>query len=180
MLAGVHATDWSWSPLLADFDNDGLKDLFVSNGIPKRPNDLDYMDFIFNEEVQNDLSISDSDYIMEMPDGLVPNYFFKNEGDLSFSDYTGIWANAPLNSTNGVAYADLDNDGDLDLVLNNFNDQAILLENLTNLDIASHFLNVTLIGSDKNLNAIGASLSVYNNGQYQFFEVFPKIGRAHV
>jgi len=173
MLAGVHATDWSWSALMADFDNDGLKDLFVSNGILKRPNDLDYMDFTFNEKVRSDSSILDSEYIMEMPDGLVANYFFKNQGDLSFKDYSGIWSKTTSRSTTGAAYADLDNDGDLDMVFNNLDDQAVLLENLTSQDTNCHFLNVKLIGIDKNPFAIGAKLSVYIDGRHQFFEVFP-------
>ncbi|MFM8361173.1 MAG: FG-GAP repeat domain-containing protein, partial [Haliscomenobacter sp.] len=117
-IAGVHATDWSWSALFADYDLDGWRDLFISNGIRRRPNDMDYINFISNEEapggLKNNPDLSDKRLVDEMPDGAVPNYFFKNKGDLTFRDVSREWGMDSPTLSNGAAYADLDNDGDLD------------------------------------------------------------------
>jgi enediyne biosynthesis protein E4 len=126
-LAGVDATDWSWSPLWADFDNDGLKDLFIANGIWRRPNDLDYTKFISDAQVQR--SASDLELAAKMPSGKVPNVLFQNQGSLVFKDQSKAWANFQPSCSTGAAYADLDLDGDLDLVLNNLNQKAELWEN---------------------------------------------------
>ncbi len=126
-LAGVDATDWSWSPLWADFDNDGLKDLFIANGIWRRPNDLDYTKFISNAQVQS--SASDLALVAKMPSGKVPNVFFQNQGTWTFKDQSKTWADFQPSCSTGAAYADLDLDGDLDLVLNNLNEKAGLWEN---------------------------------------------------
>jgi hypothetical protein len=130
MISGMHATDWSWAPLAADYDLDGDKDVFISNGILKRPNDLDYIDFIYSEQTKKDKTISDAQFIEKMPDGLVNNYFWRNEGDVTFTDDSDQIQQQP-GVTNGCAYADLDNDGDLDLVLNNLNSTASILRNTT-------------------------------------------------
>jgi hypothetical protein len=108
--AGVEGTDWSWAPLLADFNNDGNKDLFISNGIVGRPNDLDYINFIQSDSAQR--YFSDQKLFSQMPSGKVPNFFFENNGDLTFRN-TGFldWDEPSL--SNGASYADLDNDGDL-------------------------------------------------------------------
>jgi enediyne biosynthesis protein E4 len=123
----VDATDWSWSPLWADFDNDGLKDLFIANGIWRRPNDLDYTKFISNAQVQS--SASNLALAAKMPSGKVPNVFFQNQGAWTFKDQSKAWADFQPSSSTGAAYADLDLDGDLDLVLNNLNEKAGLWEN---------------------------------------------------
>ncbi len=128
--AGIDATDWSWSPLIADFDNDGLKDIFISNGIARRPNDNDYLDYSANEQVQK--NASDFDLLSKMPTGEVPNQFYKNTGDFRFDNKTAEWSNNQASLSNGAAYADLDLDGDLDLIINNVNASASILENRLN------------------------------------------------
>ena len=110
-LAGVEATDWSWGPLLADFDNDGNKDLFISNGIVGRPNDLDYFNFIRSDSAQR--FFSDQRLIDQMPSGKVPNFFFRNNGNLTFGNVSDSWLGKESSLSNGASYADLDNDGDL-------------------------------------------------------------------
>jgi hypothetical protein len=153
LYSGVAATDWSWSPLLADFDNDGIKDLFVSNGILKRPNDLDFLKFISDnniaEQLQNGKS-ADKLSIEQMPAGKANNYIFKGTSDLKFLDKTNEWGFDAPTFSNGAAYADLDNDGDLDLVINNINAPAGIYENNTNLQTANHFLDVQLKGDNAN------------------------------
>jgi hypothetical protein len=176
MLAGVHSTDWSWSPLFADLNNDGLKDLFISNGIVGRPNDLAYIDFIERPDIKGNPNIKDKEYLDNMPGGAARNYFIKNNGDLTFSDMSGSWSTDLLGITNGTAYVDLDNDGDLDIVMNNLNRKSILKENLSRKDSLNHFLNIELVGIGLNSKSIGSNISVYTMGQLQFFEVFPVRG----
>ena len=121
LYSGVASTDWSWAPLWMDFDNDGLKDLFISNGIPKRMNDIDFINFVSNGEIQqkitnNDMQGKDISLIKKFPEIKIPNKFYKNNGNLTFSDEDGlIDGNGPTYS-NGAVYADFDNDGDLDLI----------------------------------------------------------------
>ena len=133
MYSGVHATDWSWAPLWMDFDNDGLKDLFISNGIPKRLNDIDYINYISDDEIQQKLMTidmteeKDMALINKFPEIKIPNQFFKNDGDLKFEDIADeIEGNKPTYS-NGAVYADFDNDGDLDIVVNNIDDPALII-----------------------------------------------------
>ena len=176
MMAGVHATDWSWAPLFADFDNDGWKDLFISNGIKRRPNDLDYLKFIEREDIVNNLEIPDSILLSHMPSGEVSNYFYRNNKDLTFEDVSVEWGVAAKLITQGVAYGDLDNDGDLDLVLNNLDALAVIKENRISSDTSSHFLGLDLMGVGGNTKAIGAKIEVFYRGEYQFFELFPVRG----
>jgi hypothetical protein len=170
IMAGIHATDWSWSPLFADFDNDGWKDIFISNGIPGRPNDIDYLHFIERSEIIHNPNIPDTMISNKMPPGLVANYFFKNNTDLTFKDVSRAWGVAPGRITNGIAYCDLDNDGDLDLVLNNLDAQAVIKENTSSKDTSVHFLALDLIGNKGNTRAIGAKVEVYHEANYQMYE----------
>ncbi len=180
--AGIHATDWSWAALWMDFDNDGLKDLFVSNGIPKRMNDIDYINYVSGGELQEKLknnTIKDKDLslINKFPEIKIPNQFYRNKGNLTFDNLTdSIEGNLPTFS-NGSVYADLDNDGDLDLVVNNINESALVYENKTNTDTTSKdFARIKLSGSMSNKNAVGAKLLVYSNKQVHSYEHNPVHG----
>ena len=137
LYSGIAATDWSWSPLWVDFNNDGLKDLFVSNGIPRRLNDIDYINFVSNSEIQQrlqqgHLEKGDVDVLNSFPEIKIPNKFFLNKGEMRFADLSAhITDNKPTFS-NGAVFADFDNDGDLDVVVNNIDEGALLYENKTN------------------------------------------------
>lgn len=168
ILAGVHATDWSWAPLFADFDNDGLKDLFISNGIVRRPNDMDYINFISNESIPNgpanNPDMKDAEIASMMPEGSVVNYLFRNKGDLTFEDVSEDWGLSKKTLSNGSAYADFDNDGDLDLIVNNINEPATLLKNTTTEtsdENSGNYLKIELQGQAGNPNGIGTKLLAY-------------------
>lgn len=154
--AGVEATDWSWAPLLADFDNDGYNDLFIANGIVRRPNDLDYISFISTDSAQRFLSTDEM--IAKMPSGKVKNFFFQNMNGIQFQDKSQEWVSSKPSYSTGAAYVDLDNDGDLDLVLNNINSEASIIKNNSE---TNNWLTVSLIGTSPNNKAIGAKLIVY-------------------
>ncbi|HRG78054.1 MAG TPA: VCBS repeat-containing protein [Cyclobacteriaceae bacterium] len=171
LLSGIEATDWSWSPLLADFDNDGFRDLFIANGIMRRPNDLDYINYISGDSAQRFLS--DQHMIDKMPSGKVANFFFKNNGDLTFKDVSVSWIGNKPTLSNGASYADLDNDGDLDLVINNISDEASIYRN----DLpASNFLSISLQGDFPNTFGLGTKLVVYTAGREIKHEVIPSRG----
>ena len=182
MYAGVHATDWSWSPLLMDFDNDGRKDIFISNGIPKRMNDIDYIQFVSNEDIQQrlerkEMDENDESLIDKLPEIKLPNKFFRNQADLYFQDLQDAIENDKPSYSNGAIYADLDNDGDLDVVTNNINDKAFVYENLANAYAPQQAsLTIQLKGPAKNLNAIGAKCLVYKKNEQLVYEKFPVRG----
>ena len=178
-LAGVAATDWSWASLLADFDNDGWKDLFISNGIQRRPNDMDYINFLASEEIVNNPDVSDKKLYAQMPKGEVSNYFFKNNKDLTFKNVTKNWGISTNSISNGAAYGDLDNDGDLDLVINNINQEATLLNNQsrnTTLYAKNSFINIYFNGLKENTKGIGAKSLVYHDGKIEVQENYPSRG----
>lgn len=175
--AGIQATDWSWSALFFDFDLDGRKDLFVSNGIQRRPNDLDYVKFISADSIQYRLqqeeSISERDLklVEYMPQIKLANYFYKNNGDLTFTNQAEPWRLSQTTFSHGAAYADLDNDGDLDLVVNNTDDPASIYRNTTTdqksvLDSVRNYLKIKFLGNGKNRFGIGTKVIVHTiNGQ---------------
>jgi hypothetical protein len=187
LLAGVTATDWSWSTLFADFDLDGYKDIFIANGIYRRSNDLDYINFITVDSIQMkmkfDMSEKELLYINKMPQIKVPNYLFLNNHDSTFTNKAMAWGLDQPSYSNGTAYADLDNDGDLDLVMNNIEDEAFIYENKTlykenktNEQPVNHYLKVDLKGKSGNLFGIGTKVFVYKNGNVQMQECMPTRG----
>lgn len=161
--SGIAATDWSWAPLIVDLDNDGFKDIFISNGIKGATNDMDFMNFIANDKIQkrinNGMSQEDLAFTNELPEKKLSNYFFKNNGNLTFSNYTNKWFEEVLSFSNGAIYADLDNDGDLDIVVNNVNDRAFILENKS--ETGNNFLKIKFEGASKNILGIGAKVIVH-------------------
>ncbi|GAA4400315.1 VCBS repeat-containing protein [Nibrella viscosa] len=182
MYAGVHATDWSWSPLFMDFDNDGRKDLFISNGIPKRMNDIDYIQFVSSEDIQQRLERREMDendqlLIDKLPEIKLPNAFFRNQPDLRFQALQEQIENNKPAYSNGAVYADLDNDGDLDIVTSNINDKAFVYENLANTNTPQHAsLTLHLTGPAGNRNAVGAQCLVFRKGDVISAEKYPVRG----
>ncbi|MEP6583007.1 MAG: VCBS repeat-containing protein [Ginsengibacter sp.] len=181
LYSGVAATDWSWSPLFVDFDNDGLKDLFVSNGIPKRLNDIDYINFVSNGNVQqkiqeNNFRDKDLSLIDKFPVIKLPDKFFKNNGNASFSDESNFIDQSIPTFSNGAIYADLDNDGDIDIVVNNIDASALIYENKTSKPGKRNSIQIKYKGPPKNINAIGAKIVLFANKEIRTYENYPVKG----
>jgi hypothetical protein len=181
LYSGIAATDWSWSPLWMDFDNDGLKDLFISNGIPKRLNDMDYVNYISDDEIQQKLKGSstaerDLGLINKFPEIKLRNKFFQNQGEAKFNDVGDEINDDRPTFSNGAVYADLDNDGDLDVIVNNLEDPVLVYENESNNLKKKPYLDIKLQGSSKNINAIGAKIIVYDSNEIRTYENFPVKG----
>jgi len=177
--SGVAATDWSWSPLFMDMDNSGSNDIFITNGIYRRPNDLDYIRKVRSEDIQesmSDFSEKDLDVIGEMPEVKIPNVAFKNNGDLTFSNMSKEWGLADPGFSNGAAYADFNNDGTLDLVINNVNMPAWIYRNDTDSEQGANYLKVRLNGTGMNTSGIGAKVIMVHGGQKIYREQMPTRG----
>lgn len=181
LYSGIYATDWSWAPLWMDFDNDGLKDLFISNGIPKRMNEMDYVNFISNREIQdkiaaNKLADKDMALINKFPEIKIPNKLFKNNGNLGFSDINNLITNDKPTYSNGAVYADFDNDGDLDILVNNIDEAALIYQNRSNDKKDKAYVEIKLKGPVKNINAVGAKVILFANGGIRTYEKSPVRG----
>lgn len=166
-LSGIEKTDWSWAPLLADFDNDGFNDIYITNGFGKDITDMDFVKFRQSKSSayanMEDLKKSIIDCLNVRPAIKVPNYAYKNNGDLTFKKVTNDWGFNEKSISNGAAYADLDADGDLDLIVNNINQKAFIYKNtLREKDtINSNYLKVKLEGSIQNKKGVGSIVTIY-------------------
>ncbi|MCA6079179.1 VCBS repeat-containing protein [Fulvivirga sedimenti] len=168
--AGIFATDWSWAPLVGDLDNDGWNDIYITNGIAGRPNDLDYIQYFANTAGKG-RQASDEELIEKMPQVEISNYLFRNSGETIFTDVTSDWGVSVPSYSHGSVFTDLDNDGDLDVVVNNVNAEAFIWENHTEELTNNHYLKIRLKHLDKNVNGIGTRIFLYSGGQIQYREV---------
>src|SRR5881409_1588770 len=174
-LAGVAYTDWSWSPLFADFDNDGYKDIFVTNGYPKAANDLDYQTAALGARRAGDHQRA-LRLLKDLRSYRLSNYGFRNNGDLTFTDKTKAWGMDQPGFSYGAAYADLNNDGRLDIVVNNIDAPASIYENVQPRDDAHHYLQIKLEGESPNRRGIGSKLILTAGGQKQYLYHSPYRG----
>ena len=173
---GVADTDWSWSPLIADYNNDGHQDLFVANGILRRPNDLDFRMYVASTFKYRDKTQSKDEWLLnslsEMPKGIMPNQIFKGNSQ-QFENKNNDWIEDYPTISNGAAYADLDLDGDLDLITNNMNNFSIIYENTTT---KKNYIKLNFDFSEGNKNGIGTKAIVYTNGKQQLKQLYNSRG----
>ncbi|MDO9341843.1 MAG: VCBS repeat-containing protein, partial [Bacteroidales bacterium] len=176
-MMGIYQTDWSWSPLFADYDNDGDKDLIITNGYPRDLTDKDWTRF---KAMASGYYSTDQPVIEMAPAVKIPNNAFENTGDLRFIKRTEEWLGATPSYSYGASFVDLDNDGDLDYVVNNINDEAFIFRNYTSEKSKkrANFIKIRLKGTECNTMAIGAKIELWGNGNYQFTENFLTRGYA--
>lgn len=168
--AGISSTDWSWAPVVQDFDNDGLRDIIITNGYPKDITDHDFIDF----REQAFAYKSKKEVLSKIPQAKLKHYAFHNNGNARFSDVSDDWGLTTASFANGAAYADLDNDGKLDLVINNINDEAFIYRNIS--PDTANYLMIRLIGDSLNRNGLGAWIELYYGGRQQVYEETPYRG----
>ena len=172
-IAGVTSTDWSWAALFADFDLDGWKDLYITNGSRRDMNNADY----FNKIGKTDYFSKGSNkhellkQAKNMPYKPLANYIFRNNGDFTFSRYNKQWNITEPSFSNGVAYADLDNDGDLDLIVNNIDQEALIYKNNARETKSGNYLKIEFDGPPKNKLGIGSVVTIWHNGKIQMAEL---------
>jgi hypothetical protein len=172
--SGIAETDWSWTPMVQDFNNDGFRDIIITNGYPKDVTDRDFIAFR-----KESFSIASKEFTLkQIPQVKLHNYAFQNNGNLTFDNVTEQWGIIEPSFSNGAVYADLDNDGDLDVVINNINETASVYENtlMGKKDFEQHFLTVQLIGDSKNRNGFGAWVELFYNSSRQVYEQSPYRG----
>lgn len=177
-MAGVSNTDWSWAALFADFDNDGWKDLYVTNGFPRDYTNLDFMKYMSDFLQHNEGSIRRQnilDLIHKTPTTNVVNYIYKNNGQ-SFTNTISAWGLGQTSNSNGAVYADLDNDGDLDLIVNNIDLPAFIYRNEATAQSDNRYLKFKLEGEGRNTAGIGAKITLYTEGKIQMVEQMPTRG----
>ncbi|GGM80233.1 hypothetical protein GCM10010967_10020 [Dyadobacter beijingensis] len=177
--AGVSNTDWSWTPLFADFDNDGYKDLFVSNGYLRDYTNKDFLKYWGDYKIRRAIDKEPfqlMDLVKAMPSTMLANYIFKNNRDLTFTKMQQVWGMDHASVSSGAVYADLDNDGDLDLVVNNINEPAFVYQNTASEVKNSNWLQLKLKQNGGNASGIGARVYLKNNGSLQYQEVSPNRG----
>lgn len=165
-IAGLSSTDWSWAPLFADFDNDGYKDVFVSNGTRREINNKDYFAGLRGEKKNKDSLLVKS---LRIPSEKIDNYIFKNKGDLTFERVNDYWGIKHEGFSNGAVYVDLDNDGDLEIITNNIDEEPVLFENTSNTQANS--LVVAFNGQNKNKLGLGAKVTISAGGTKQYQEL---------
>lgn len=178
-LAGISNTDWSWSVLAADYDNDGWKDILFTNGYMKNYLDMDFLTYLVSQEINapgKDKEANLMALIEKMPPIKIPNNIFRNNGDLTFVDKAKEWGLDAVAVSNAAAYADLDNDGDLDLIISHTNEEAVIYRNNSESISQNSYLKVQLKGDGKNSFGIGAKVSVYAPDQQFHQELIPMRG----
>jgi len=177
-LAGISNTDWSWSALLADYNNDGWKDVYITNGYYRDYTNLDFINYMDNYVKSKGRLVRQDvlELISNMPASDVVNYMYENKQGLTFSEKTQEWGLAHVSNSNGAAYADLDNDGDLDLIVNNINQPAFIYQNLSQQQADQYYLQVKLIGDGMNTMGTGATVALSINGKKQKLEQYTARG----
>jgi hypothetical protein len=176
-LSGISNTDWSWAPLFADYDNDGWKDLFVTNGYTRDFTNMDFVKYMGDFLKDKRLMRKDIfNLVQQMPSSQVKSYLFKNNGNLTFTNTSATWGITQSSNSNGAAYVDLDNDGDLDLVTNNINQPAFIYQNESDKQANNHYLQLKLNGGAKNTQGIGAKVTIYTKNKKQYLEQMPSRG----
>jgi len=175
-LAGISSTDWSWSPLLADYDNDGHKDVYITNGFLRDLGNLDYIHYqgIYDNPLGTiEAKIAQKkNSIHALPKADLVNYAYRNTGSIAFEKSSKRWGFKEKSCSNGAAYADLDNDGDLDLLVNNIDQPAFVYENQSNTQLAHHFLKLKLKGKPGNVQGIGAKVKITSASSSQYYQHF--------
>jgi len=175
LMSGMSQTDWSWTPLVVDFDNDGYRDLVITNGFPRDWSDHDFIAY----RQQSGGLLTNMQLLGLAPQVKLHNYAFRNNGAAGFDDVTGRWGLGLPTFSNGAAYADLDNDGAMDMVINNIDDEALVYRN-TSRDgdtLSTHYLNIGFKGGEQNVNGIGAMASIfYDHGKRQVYDNSPYRG----
>jgi hypothetical protein len=178
-LAGISNTDWSWCPLMADFDNDGYKDIFISNGYFRDYTNKDFLRYWGDYKLKKAMDREPyllMDLVKAMPSTALSNYIFQNNHDLTFTEKKQDWGITKPGISSGAVYADLDNDGDLDLITNNINSEASIYQNMTMETAKKNYVAVSLKQNGPNVNAIGAKVYLYNDKKIQYQEVNPNRG----
>jgi hypothetical protein len=177
-LSGIAATDWSWGALTFDFDNDGYKDIYISNGVYRDISDMDFSDFLANKQNVNKVVTEKGrfdfrDFLPYIPSTSLANYAYVNQRNLTFINKADSLGFGEPSFSNGVAYADLDNDGDMDLVVNNINSPCFIYKNETNKKTGNHFLKINLKGEAKNPFGTGTWINLYVNNEKQVLQNVP-------